>query len=52
MKLADEKTVRNEFFEAEIDPQTGGLRAFAITRRASIGWANCSLGTPAALRMS
>src|SRR5207244_10636974 len=26
MKLADEKTVRNEFFEAEIDLQTGGLR--------------------------
>jgi hypothetical protein len=27
MKLADERTVRNEFFEAEIDPATGGLRA-------------------------
>jgi hypothetical protein len=26
MKLADNKAVRNEFFEAEIDPQTGGLR--------------------------
>jgi hypothetical protein len=26
MKLADERAVRNEFFEAEIDPQTGGLR--------------------------
>ena len=26
MKLADEKVLRNEFFEAEIDPQTGGLR--------------------------
>jgi hypothetical protein len=26
MKLADEGAVRNEFFEAEIDPQTGGLR--------------------------
>ncbi len=26
MKLADDKAVRNEFFEAEIDPQTGGLR--------------------------
>src|SRR5204862_2854947 len=27
MRLADERTVRNEFFEAEIDPATGGLRA-------------------------
>ena len=27
MRLADEKTVRNEFFEAEIDLYTGGLRA-------------------------
>jgi hypothetical protein len=27
MRLADERCVRNEFFEAEIDPQTGGLRA-------------------------
>lgn len=27
MKLADERCVRNEFFEAEVDPQTGGLRA-------------------------
>ncbi|HEX5269178.1 MAG TPA: hypothetical protein VFW33_01760, partial [Gemmataceae bacterium] len=26
MKLADDGAVRNEFFEAEIDPQTGGLR--------------------------
>ncbi len=26
LKLADDKAVRNEFFEAEIDPQTGGLR--------------------------
>ncbi len=26
MKLADDRAVRNEFFEAEIDPQTGGLR--------------------------
>lgn len=26
MRLADERTVRNEFFEAEIDPLTGGLR--------------------------
>ncbi len=26
MKLADDKAVRNEFFEAEIDLQTGGLR--------------------------
>jgi hypothetical protein len=26
MRLADPKTVRNEFFEAEIDPATGGLR--------------------------
>ncbi len=27
MQLADERAVRNEFFEAEIDPATGGLRA-------------------------
>jgi hypothetical protein len=27
MRLADETGVRNEFFEAEIDPATGGLRA-------------------------
>ncbi len=28
MRLADEKSVRNEFFEAEIDPQTGAIKAF------------------------
>src|SRR5260370_1290830 len=27
MRLADKTTVRNEFFEAEVDPATGGLRA-------------------------
>ena len=27
MRLADNKTVRNEFFEAEVDLNTGGLRA-------------------------
>jgi hypothetical protein len=27
MRLADARTVRNEFFEAEVDPQTGGLKA-------------------------
>jgi alpha-mannosidase len=27
MRLADERCIRNEFFEAEIDTQTGGLRA-------------------------
>jgi hypothetical protein len=27
MRLADPRCVRNEFFEAEIDPATGGLRA-------------------------
>lgn len=27
MRLADGRTVRNEFFEAEVDPATGGLRA-------------------------
>lgn len=32
MKLADANTVRNEFFEAEIDPDTGGLRAFRDLR--------------------
>jgi hypothetical protein len=26
MRLADDRCVRNEFFEAEVDPQTGGLR--------------------------
>jgi hypothetical protein len=28
MRLADDGHVRNEFFEAEIDPMTGGLRGF------------------------
>jgi hypothetical protein len=28
MRLADSSHVRNEFFEAEIDPMTGGLRGF------------------------
>src|SRR5260370_27358739 len=39
MKLADEKVLRNEFFEAEIDPQTGGLRAIRDhrTRTARLG---------------
>jgi hypothetical protein len=32
MKLADERCVRNEFFEAEVDPATGALRAFRDTR--------------------
>jgi hypothetical protein len=32
MKLADERCVRNEFFEAEVDPATGGLRAFRDQR--------------------
>ena len=27
MKLADQRGVRNEFFDAEIDPKTGGLQA-------------------------
>jgi hypothetical protein len=27
MRLADKTIVRNEFFEAEVDPQSGGLRA-------------------------
>jgi hypothetical protein len=27
MRLADDRCVRNEYFEAEIDPATGGLRA-------------------------
>jgi hypothetical protein len=27
MRLADDRCVRNEFFEAEVDPQTGGLRS-------------------------
>jgi len=39
MRLADERIVRNEFFEAEVDPQTGGLRAFrdARTRVSRLG---------------
>jgi hypothetical protein len=32
MRLADEHCVRNEFFEAEVDPQTGGLRAIRDQR--------------------
>lgn len=32
MRLADERAVRNEFFEAEVDPQTGGLRAIRDQR--------------------
>ena len=32
MKLADSRCVRNEFFEAEIDPATGGLRALRDQR--------------------
>jgi hypothetical protein len=32
VKLADERGVRNEFFEAEIDPATGGLRAIRDPR--------------------
>ncbi len=32
MRLADEKSVRNEFFEAEIDPATGAIKAFRDLR--------------------
>jgi hypothetical protein len=32
MRLADSRAVRNEFFEAEIDPGTGGLRAIRDQR--------------------
>ncbi len=32
IKLADERTVRNEFFEAEIDPATGGLKTVRDSR--------------------
>jgi hypothetical protein len=32
MRLADDRAVRNEFFEAEVDPQTGGLRAIRDQR--------------------
>ncbi len=32
MRLADERCVRNEFFEAEVDAQTGGLRAIRDPR--------------------
>jgi hypothetical protein len=32
LKTADGTTVRNEFFEAEIDPQTGGLKALRDPR--------------------
>jgi hypothetical protein len=39
MKLADDRAVRNEFFEAEIDPGTGGLRVLRDhrTRVARVG---------------
>lgn len=33
MRLADERAVRNEFFEAEIDPHTGGLRGIRDQRQ-------------------
>ena len=32
LKLADGLTIRNEFFEADLDPATGGLRAFRDMR--------------------
>ncbi len=32
LRLADQHTVRNEFFEAEIDPATGGLRSLRDAR--------------------
>jgi hypothetical protein len=32
MRLADERIVRNEFFEAEVDAQTGGLRSIRDQR--------------------
>jgi hypothetical protein len=32
IRMADGNTVRNEFFEAEIDPATGGLKAFRDTK--------------------
>ena len=32
LRLADQYIVRNEFFEAEIDPATGGLRSFRDLR--------------------
>lgn len=35
MRLADERCVRNEFFEAEIDPTTGGLKSLRDHRTRS-----------------
>jgi hypothetical protein len=32
LRLADERCVRNEFLEAEVDPQTGGLRSLRDVR--------------------
>ena len=32
IRMADGHTVRNEYFEAEIDPSTGGLKSFRDTR--------------------
>jgi hypothetical protein len=32
IRMADSNTVRNEYFEAELDPATGGLKAFRDTR--------------------
>jgi hypothetical protein len=39
MRLADQRCVRNEFLEAEVDPQTGGLKALRDqkTRTARLG---------------
>jgi hypothetical protein len=34
MRLADDRCVRNEFFEAEVDPATGGLRSIRDRRTA------------------
>src|SRR5205085_7140509 len=33
MKLADDRCVRNEFFEAEVDPHTGGLKRISDMRQ-------------------
>ena len=47
-KLADSNVVRNEFFEAEIDKETGGLRAFRDLKRAKTASASNSCFSPAA----
>ncbi len=48
MRLADDRFVRNEYFEAEIDPATGGLRGYPRPAHAApTASASRSFSTPA-----